>query len=189
MLLIFLFFCDVFFDLFVFILCLVPNVACVSVLTIPEQLSSAPIFSGICIALSIVFYVVLCRLLVFVSFGHYVVCSSSIYRFWLPLSYLQTPLSLLVFSNVYKNIPFVLWISQQTLKFTINPYLPIIGIQLKAGRFLVVSLSWLHNTDRIQSFQNNLHMLLDVHIHISLFLQQIHLILKLSIHFHYFFGI
>jgi hypothetical protein len=46
-------------------------------LTIPEQLSSAPIFSGI----RIVFYVVLCRLLVFVSFGHYVVCSSSIYGF------------------------------------------------------------------------------------------------------------
>ena len=64
-LLVFLVFCVVFFVLFVFILCLVPNVARVSVLTIPEQLSSTPIFSGIRVALSIVFYVVLCRLLFF----------------------------------------------------------------------------------------------------------------------------
>jgi len=50
-------------------------------------------FSGIRVALSLVFYVVFCRsLFVFCrfSFGHCIACPSSIYAFWLPLCYLQT---------------------------------------------------------------------------------------------------
>ena len=164
MLLIFFFLCDVFFVLFVFILCLVPNVTCVSVLTLPEHMSSPPLFNLICVARSLVFCVVFCRSL-FVLFFWVIMLSvlrrftysdylfgifKHFYSFWYSLTFIKT-------------YPIVLWISQQTLKFTINPYLPIVGIQLKTGRFLVVSLSWHHNTDRMQYFRNNLHMLLDVH--------------------------
>ena len=52
-------------------------------------------FSGFCITRSLVLYVCFVdRCLSFrtFSFGHCVVCSSSIYRFWLPLWYLKTPL-------------------------------------------------------------------------------------------------
>jgi hypothetical protein len=61
--------------------------------TIPEHLSSAPVFSGFHVTRSLVICVCfLDRCLSFCTFpfGHYVVCSSSIYRFWLPLWYLQT---------------------------------------------------------------------------------------------------
>jgi hypothetical protein len=50
-------------------------------LTLPEHQSSPPVFSGIRVTRSLV----LC-----VSYGHCVVCSSSIYGFWLPIWYLQT---------------------------------------------------------------------------------------------------
>jgi hypothetical protein len=62
-------------------------------LTLPEHLSSPPVFSGVRVTRSLVLYVcVVDRYLSFCtfSFGHCVVCSSSIYRFWLPLWYLQT---------------------------------------------------------------------------------------------------
>ena len=54
-------------------------------LTLPENLSSPPVFSGVRVSL------VLCvcfvdRCLSFCTFGHCVVCSSSIYRFWVILS-------------------------------------------------------------------------------------------------------
>jgi hypothetical protein len=63
-------------------------------ITLPEHLSSSPVFSGV----GVTPYLVLCvfivdRCLSFCtfSFGHCVVCSSSIYGFWLPLWYLRTP--------------------------------------------------------------------------------------------------
>ena len=62
-------------------------------LTLPEHLSSPPVFSGVRVTRSLVLYVcVVDRYLSFCtfSFGHCVVCSSSIYRFWLPLWYLKT---------------------------------------------------------------------------------------------------
>ena len=75
-------------------------------LTLPDHLSSPPVYSGIRVTQSLVLYVcVVDRCLSFCtfsfghcvvcssSFGHCVVCSSSIYGFWLPLWYLQTLLS------------------------------------------------------------------------------------------------
>jgi hypothetical protein len=62
-------------------------------LTLPEHLSSPPVFSGVRVTRSLVLYVcVVDRCLSFctLTFGHCVVCSSSIYRFWLPLWYLKT---------------------------------------------------------------------------------------------------
>ena len=61
-------------------------------LTLPAHLSSHPVYSGVCIAKYLVFCVVFCGSLLFrlFSFGHVIVCPSSIYGFWLPLWYLQT---------------------------------------------------------------------------------------------------
>ena len=61
--------------------------------TLPEHLNSPPVFSGVRVTRSLVLYVCFvdrCMSVCPCSFGHYVVCSSSIYRFWLPLCYLQT---------------------------------------------------------------------------------------------------
>ena len=62
-------------------------------LTIPEQMRSLPVFSGVRVTRSLLIYICFVdRWLSFCtfSFGHYVVCSSSIYGFCLPLWYLQT---------------------------------------------------------------------------------------------------
>ena len=61
-------------------------------LTLPEHLSSPPVFSGVSVTWSLGLYVCFVdRCLSFCpfSFGHCVVCPS-IYGFWLPLWYLQT---------------------------------------------------------------------------------------------------
>jgi hypothetical protein len=61
-------------------------------LTLPEHLSSPPVFSGVCVTRSLVLYVCFpdrCLSFCAFSFGRCVVCSS-IYGFWLPLWYLQT---------------------------------------------------------------------------------------------------
>ena len=65
-------------------------------LTILEHLSSPPVFSGVRLTRSSVLYVCFvdrCLSFCTFSFGHCVVCSSSIYGFWLPLWYLQTLLT------------------------------------------------------------------------------------------------
>ena len=62
-------------------------------LTLPQHLSSPPIFSGVRVTRFLSLYVCLSIVVcpfVFFSLGHCVVCSSSIYGFWLPLWYLQT---------------------------------------------------------------------------------------------------
>jgi hypothetical protein len=62
-------------------------------LTLPEYLSSPPVFSAVRVTRSLVLYVCFVdRCLSFCTFyfGHCVVCSSSIYGFSLPLWYLQT---------------------------------------------------------------------------------------------------
>ena len=62
-------------------------------LTIPELLSSPPVFSGVRVIPSLVLCVCFvdgCLSFCPFSFGHFVVCYSSIYGFWLPLWYLQT---------------------------------------------------------------------------------------------------
>ena len=61
--------------------------------TLPEHMSSSPVFSGVRVTRSLdlcVCFVDRCLSFCTFSFGHYVVCSSSIYGFWLPLWYLQT---------------------------------------------------------------------------------------------------
>ena len=58
------------------------------------------VFSGVRVTRSLVVYVCFvdrCLSFCTFSFGHCVVCSSSIYGFWLPLWYLQTLLVLLYF--------------------------------------------------------------------------------------------
>jgi hypothetical protein len=62
-------------------------------LTLPQHLSSPPVFTGVRVTRSLVLYVCFvdrCLSFCTFSFGHCVVCSSSIYGFWLPLWYLQT---------------------------------------------------------------------------------------------------
>ena len=62
-------------------------------LTLPEHLSSPPVISGVRVTRSLVLYVCFvnrCLSFCTFSFGHCVVCFSSIYGFWLPLWYLQT---------------------------------------------------------------------------------------------------
>ena len=61
-----------------------------------------PVFSGVRVTRSLVLYICFvdrCLSFYTFSFGHYVVCSSSIYGFWLHLWYLQTLLK--EFSTCY----------------------------------------------------------------------------------------
>ena len=62
-------------------------------LTLPEHLSLPPVLGGAHVTRSLVLYVCFvdrCLSFCTFSFGHCVVCSSSIYGFWLPLWYLLT---------------------------------------------------------------------------------------------------
>ena len=75
-------------------------------LTLPEHLSSPPVFSGVRVTRSLVLcvcFVDRCLSFCTFSFGHYVVCFSLIYGFWLPLWYLQTLLR--QFDYIDKSIP------------------------------------------------------------------------------------
>ena len=62
-------------------------------LTLPEYRSSPPVFSGGCVTCAC--FVDRCLSFCPFSFGHCVVCSSIMYRFWLSLWYLKTLLSVL----------------------------------------------------------------------------------------------
>jgi hypothetical protein len=78
-----------------FVTRLTPQVSLVEqeLLTLLEHLSSPPVLSGVRVTRSLVLYVCFvdrCLSFCSFSFGHCVVCSSSIYGFWLPLWYLQT---------------------------------------------------------------------------------------------------
>jgi hypothetical protein len=62
-------------------------------LTLPEHLSLPPVLGGVHVTRSLVLYVCFvdrCLSFCTFSFGHCVVCSSSIYGLWLPLWYLLT---------------------------------------------------------------------------------------------------
>ena len=64
--------------------------------TLPEQMSSPPVFSGVRVTRSLVLcvcFVDRCLSFCTFSFGHCVFCSSSIYGFWLSLWYLRTILT------------------------------------------------------------------------------------------------
>ena len=73
-------------------------------INLPEHLSSPPVFSGVPVTRSLVVRVCIvdrCLSFCTFSFGHCVVCSSSIYGFWLPLWYLL-PIVLSVLSSIYE---------------------------------------------------------------------------------------
>ena len=73
------------------------------IITLPEHTSSPPVVSGVRVTRSLVLYACFvdrCLLFCGFSFGHCVVCSSSIYGVCLPLWYFQTLLSLNVYSHV-----------------------------------------------------------------------------------------
>jgi hypothetical protein len=73
-------------------------------LTLPEHRSSPPVFSGVLVTRSLVLcvcFVDRCLSFCTFSFGHCVVCSSSIYGFWLPLWYLQTLLFKTIFGYLF----------------------------------------------------------------------------------------
>ena len=78
-------------------------------LTLPEHLSSPPVFSLTRSLALCVCFVDRCLSFCAFSFGHCVVCSSSICGFWLPLWYLQTlptsfsGLSILIAPSVFSN--------------------------------------------------------------------------------------
>ena len=58
--------------------------------TLPEHLNSLRVFSGVCVTQSLVLCVMFCRLLFVLFLLAIVLTPCSIYRFWLPLWYLQT---------------------------------------------------------------------------------------------------
>ena len=68
-------------------------------LTLPEHMSSSPVFNGVRVTQSLVLcicFVDRCLSFCTFSFGHCVVCSSLIYWFWLPLWYLQIDYSVYI---------------------------------------------------------------------------------------------
>jgi len=77
-------------------------------LALSEHLSSPQVFSGIRVTRSLILYVCFvdrCLSFYTFSFDHCVVCSSSIYGFWLPLWYLQTLLMTgIIFRSVVKRV-------------------------------------------------------------------------------------
>jgi hypothetical protein len=86
-------------------------------LTLPEQLSSHPVFSGVRVTRSLVLYICFVdRYLSFCSFsfGHCVVCPSLIYGFWLPLWYLQTLPRYYV--HLYSQLNNVLYYKRNSMK-------------------------------------------------------------------------
>jgi hypothetical protein len=102
-------------------------------LTLPEHMSSPPVFSAVRLTRSLVLYVCFVdRCLSFCTFyfGHYVVCSSSIYGFWLPLWYLQTLLINLKWFDL-----------GQDLK--VEPELP---------RYPFFHSSWRHSDENLEQF-------------------------------------
>ena len=86
-------------------------------LTLLEHMSSSPlVFSGVRVSRSLVLSACFVdRCLSF--FGdHCVICTSSIYGFWLSLWYLQTPLKLVLWSHSILEIIVNYYISKQNLR-------------------------------------------------------------------------
>ena len=97
-------------------------------LTLPGYLSLLPAFSGVRVTRSLVLcvcFVDRCLSFCPFSFGHCVVCSSSIYVFWLPLWYLQTLLTQLykyeTFGGDTSQIDLLTkWKEKETVNFILN---------------------------------------------------------------------
>jgi len=80
-------------------------------LTLPEHLSSHPLFSGVRVTRSLVLYVCFvdrCLSFCIFSFGHWVVCSSSIYVFDWPFWYLETLLTLVLINYFISDMSFLI---------------------------------------------------------------------------------
>ena len=102
-----------------------------------DPLSSPLIFSGVRVTQSLVFCVMLvdcCLSFCLFSFGHCVVCSS-IYRFWLPLWYLQTLLDNSYIIQICFLTPCELWTPCKRNNFLVcfQSFLPCSGRQIFAG--------------------------------------------------------
>jgi hypothetical protein len=89
-------------------------------LTLPENLSSPPVFSGVRVTLSLVLYIYFvdrCLSFCTFSFGHCVFCSSSIYGFWSPLWYLQTLLEILSLQETHGTVSYIeIWKKLERIK-------------------------------------------------------------------------
>jgi hypothetical protein len=127
--------------------------------TLLEHLSSPPVFSGVRVTWSLVLYVCFVDCLSFCtfSFGHYVVCSSSIYRFWLPLWHLQTLLILMFPPSYHKLKHTFSKMDKSCLKnmpITFVPFIPL---------HICTSLPWIEccmmEMDTLSSPGENDHLL------------------------------
>ena len=106
----------------------VKNLVEQELLTLPGYLSLLPVCSGFRVTRSLVLcvcFVDRCLSFCPFSFGHCVVCSSSIYVFWLPLWYLQTLLTQLnkyeTFGRDTSQIDLLTkWKEKETVNFILN---------------------------------------------------------------------
>ena len=121
-------------------------------LTLAEHLSSPPVFSGVHVTRSLVLYVCFvdcCLSFCTFSFGHCVVCSSSIYGFWLPLSALLSSKS--SYFSLKKNNS---WLDNHDITYHPLFYCSFrieIGdwISLNIDQHQVVQGIWLHSTSSL----------------------------------------
>jgi hypothetical protein len=126
-----------------------------------------PGFLGVCVTRSLVLYECFPdRYLSFCtfSFGHCVVCSSSIYGFWLPLWYLQTLLMFMMFLSTLNNISAISWRSVVLVEKSEYPwkstYLPqVTDIHNVARIHLAMNGILTHNLfgDILRSRKSNYH--------------------------------
>ena len=120
-----------------------------------------PVFSGVRVTRSLVLYECFVdRYLSFstFSFGHCVVCSSSIYGFWLPLWYLQTHLRVMMFVATFNNISAISWRSVVLVEKT--TYLPQVTDTHNVARIhLAMNGIRTHNLcgDILRSHKSNYH--------------------------------
>ena len=89
-------------------------------LTLPEHPSSPPVLSGVRVNRSLVLYICFvdrCLSFCTFSFGHCVVCSSSIYGFCSPLWYLQTLLEIISLQETHGTVSyFEIWKKMERIK-------------------------------------------------------------------------
>ena len=118
-------------------------------ITLPEHLRPPPVFGGVRLTRCLVLWVMFCKsLFAYLSFffGHSVVCSSSIYGFWLPLWYLQALRTLdLGYMNTWLGI-YVLNLEYTHLIWCIHTwfgvYVPLIWVTFVVCTLDIVQLLW-----------------------------------------------
>jgi hypothetical protein len=125
-----------------------PRIARVSIyplvsVTLLEHLSSPPVFSEVRFTRSLVLYACFVYSCPFVLF-HCVVCSSSIYGFWLPLWYLQTFLTyyFMTVRTVWYILFFILWQFERCGIFCVSLYDSSNSVVYYFIHFLTVRAVW-----------------------------------------------